>query len=46
LAWLTDEEKAEVKKLHDDNQKEKGRARVLEILEVSTYMNKFIFLDI
>lgn len=34
LDWLSDEEKAEVKKLHEEN-KEKAREKVLEILENS-----------
>lgn len=35
LDWLSDEEKTEVKKLHDEN-KEKAREKVLEILEASS----------
>ena len=35
LGWLSEEEKAEVKKLHDEN-KEQARQKVMEILDAST----------
>lgn len=35
LSWLTEDERTEVKKLHEEN-KEKARDRVLEILDAST----------